>query len=45
MFCGYDAKAKWGLIDYDPSLIERWEKPKELNRIWNLAILSGLKSG
>jgi len=45
MFCGYDAKAKWGLIDYDPSLIEQWEKPKELNRVWVLAILSGLKSG
>ena len=45
MFCGYDAKAKWGMIDYDPSLIERWERPKELHRVWILSIMSGIKSG
>jgi hypothetical protein len=44
MFCGYDAKAKFGLIDYDASLIEMWEKPKELRRVWNLAVMSALNN-
>lgn len=44
MFAGYDAKAKYGLINYDSTLIEMWEKPKELRRVWNLAIMSTLMS-
>ena len=42
MFTGMDFKGKFGLIDFDPSLIEQWEKPKELKRVWNLAIMSCL---
>lgn len=45
MFVGFDAKSKFGLIDFDPSLIEMWEKPKELRRVWNLAIMSSLSGG
>jgi hypothetical protein len=44
MFTGYDAKAKFGMINYDPSLIEMWEKPKELRRVWNLAVMSAVLS-
>ena len=45
MFSGMDAKQKFGLIDYDPSLIEQWERPKELHRMWNLSVMSTLMAG
>lgn len=45
MFAGMDAKRLFGMIDYDPSLIEQWEKPKELHRIWTLAVMSSLIGG
>jgi hypothetical protein len=45
MFAGMDSKRLYGMIDYDPCLIERFEKPKELHRIWNLAVMSALQAG
>jgi len=30
------------MIDLDAALIERYEKPKELKRMWNLAVISAL---
>jgi hypothetical protein len=45
LFTCYDAKVRWGLINIDPSLIERWEKPNKLKRTWYLAIMSVISSG
>ena len=43
MFYCYDNNKLYGLIDYDPSLIQRWERnEKNLKRTWNLAILSAI---
>lgn len=45
LFTCYDAKVKWGLINIDPGLIERWERPDRLKRTWYLAIMSLITSG
>ena len=42
LFTCYDAKVKWGLINIDPGLIERWEKKEKLKKTWNLAIMSSI---
>jgi len=44
LFTCYDAKVKWGLINLDPGLIERWEKKDKLKKTWNLAIMSLITS-
>ena len=31
---------KWGLVNFDGTLIESWEKPKNLHRQWNMACMS-----
>ena len=31
---------KWGTVNYDGSLIEKWEKPRDLHRQWMLACMS-----
>lgn len=35
---------KWGLINLDPDLVERWEKKEKLRKTWNLAIMSLITS-
>ena len=42
LFTCYDGKTKHGMFDLDTALIERYEKPKELKRMWNLALISAL---
>ena len=43
IFYCYDNNKLYGLIDYDPSLIQKWERnDKNLRRTWNLAILSAI---
>jgi hypothetical protein len=42
LFTCYDARAKYGMINLDAALIERYEKPRELKRMWNLAVISAL---
>jgi hypothetical protein len=44
LFTCYDAKVKWGLINIDPGLIERWERPDRLKKTWYLAIMSLITS-
>lgn len=39
-FTCYDMWVKWGTVNFDGSLIEKFEKPKDLHRQWNLACLS-----
>lgn len=39
-FTCYDMWVKWGIIHFDGNLIEKWERPKELHRQWNLACMS-----
>jgi len=39
MFTCHGSWVQWGTIDYDPGLMERWERPKALNRSWNLALM------
>ncbi len=46
MFYCYDNNKLYGLIDYDPALIEKWERTqRNLKRTWNLAIMSALNEG
>jgi len=45
MFAGMDMKRTFGIVDFNIGLIQKWEKPKELKRMWNLAIISGINSG
>ena len=40
MFTCNDSSLKWGRLDYNTNLIQRWEKPRNLNRQWNLALMS-----
>lgn len=43
MFYCYDNNKRYGLIDYDPSLIAQWEKnSRKLKRTWNLAVMAAL---
>ena len=42
LFTCYDAKVKYGMIELDAALIERYEKPNKLRRVWNLAVMSCL---
>ena len=43
MFYCYDNNKLYGLIDYDPTLIQRWERnPKNLKKTWNLAVMAAV---
>jgi hypothetical protein len=44
MFAGYDVKPKFGLVDFHIGLVQKWEKPKELKRIWNLSIIHAVNA-
>ena len=35
-----DVSLKWGEQNYNIDLITMWEKPKSLQKIWNLALMS-----
>ena len=34
----------YGYIQFEPSLIEIWEKPERAKKSWNLAIMSAIKN-
>ena len=42
LFTCYDARMKYGMIELDAALIERYEKPSKLRRVWSLAVMSCL---
>ena len=39
-FTCYDMWVKWGTVNFDGNLIEKFEKPRDLHRQWNLACMS-----
>ena len=39
-FTCYDMWVKWGIVNFDGSLIEMHEKPKDLHRQWMMACMS-----
>ncbi|CDW75006.1 UNKNOWN [Stylonychia lemnae] len=46
MFYCYDNNKNYGMIDYDPELIQRWEKtPRQLKRTWTMAVMSAVSDG
>ena len=40
LFTCYDMHKLWGIYKFDSSLIERWEKPRELHKQWALGLMS-----
>ena len=40
MFCCQNMSQLWGKERCENSLIERWEKPRELHQMWVLSVLS-----
>ena len=43
MFYCYDNNKRYGLIDYDPTLIQYWERTnRKLKRTWNMAIMAAI---
>eukprot|EP00347_Sterkiella_histriomuscorum_P004744 403359274 len=46
MFYCYDNNKRYGLIDFDPELINRWERSsKNVQRTWSLAVMSAISEG
>ena len=42
LFTCYDMAKRWGMTKYDENLIERWERPRELHKQWNLSCMSAI---
>ena len=43
MFYCYDNSMRYGLIDYDPSLISHWERSRvKLKKTWNMAVMAAI---